>query len=253
MGRLLKNLIGVAVGLAVIALVVLIVIASRLDRIIKHAVETYGPEATGTAVTLDGADVSIWSGEGSLKGLVIGNPDGFESDYAVSLNRIDIAIDIESLTGDVIVINEIVVAGAGLIIEQHGVTDNNLQTILGNVQKYSGPDQEADESESSDYRYIVKSFRFTNGKLGMVSEELGLDEEVTIPDVVVTGIGEKSSGATIAEVSQQLVTPVIRKALVAVQDLALEEVEEKIKQQLEEELEEEIQDKLKGILGGKDD
>ncbi len=249
MGRLLKNLIGVAVGLAVIALVVLIVIASRLDRIIKHAVETYGPEATGTSVTLDGADVSIWSGEGSLKGLVIGNPDGFESDYAFSLNRIDVAIDIESLTGDVIVIKEIIVDGASLIIEQRGVTDNNLQTILGNVQRYSGPDQEKGESESSDYRYIVKTFRFTNGKLGAVSKAVGVDEKVTIPDVVVTGIGEKSSGATIAEVSQQLITPVIRKALVAVQDLAIEEVEERIKQELEEEL----QDKLKGILGGKDD
>ena len=252
MGKMLKNLIGVAVGLAVIALVVMIVVASRLDRIIKHAVETYGPEATGTSVTLEVADVSIWSGEGSLKGLVIGNPEGFESDYALSLHRIDVAIDIESLTGDVIVINEIVVDGAGLIIEQRGLTDNNLQTILANVQQYSGPDQETDESESSDRRYIVKTFRFTNGKLGAISKEAGLDAAVTIPDVVVTGVGEKSNGATIVEVSQQLITPVINKALVAVQGLAIEEVEEKIKQELEKELEEELQDKLKGILGGKD-
>ena len=66
------------------------------------------------------------------------------------------------------------------------------------------------------------------------------------------GIGEKSNGATIVEVSQQLITPVVNKALVAVQGLAIEEVEEKIKQELEKELEEELQDKLKGILGGKD-
>lgn len=253
MGKLLKSLIGVVVGLAAIALLVLIVVASRLDRIIERAVETYGPEATGTSVTLDGVDVSIWSGEGSLKGLVIDNPDGYESDYAISLNRIDIAIDIESLTGDVIVIKEIVVDGASLIIEQRGITDNNLQTILGNVQRYSGPDQETEESESSDYRYVVKTFRFTNGKLGALSKAAGLDEQVAIPDVVVTGVGEKSGGATIAEVSKQLITPVIRKALAAVQNLAIEEVEERIKQELEEELEEELQNKLKGILGGKDD
>ena len=58
MGKLLKSLIGVVVGLAVIALLVLIVVASRLDRIIKRAAETYGPEATGTSVTLDGAETA---------------------------------------------------------------------------------------------------------------------------------------------------------------------------------------------------
>ncbi len=253
MVKLAKKLIGIVLGLLVVALVVLIVVITEIDRIVKHAVETLGPDVTGTTVTLGSADISVWSGEGSLTGLKISNPDGFDSAYAFRLGRIDVDIDIESLTSDVIIIDEITVDGASLIVEQKGLDKNNLQAILGNINSYSRPDAAAGSSEPSERRFIVREFTFSNGILSVVSDAVAINEEVEIPNVVVTGVGEKTSGATIAEVSQQLFQPVIDRAMAAAQQRLVDEATDRIKEELEEELQEELEDKLKGLLGGKDD
>src|SRR5438874_2182334 len=68
---------------AVILLVciVLLVAASIyfLGSIIKKGFETVGPQITKTEMKMDGATLSLLSGSGKLKGLFVGNPEGFRA------------------------------------------------------------------------------------------------------------------------------------------------------------------------------
>jgi len=77
------------IGLAVLVLGLAVAgyLYTRLDALIKGAVETYGPRITQTTVKLRAVHVSPFSGEGSLKGLVIGSPAGFSEPEVLSLGR----------------------------------------------------------------------------------------------------------------------------------------------------------------------
>ena len=47
--------------------------------------ETFGPQAAGVPVTLDSVSLSLFSGSAALKGLVVGNPEGYKTTNAMSL------------------------------------------------------------------------------------------------------------------------------------------------------------------------
>jgi hypothetical protein len=75
------------VVLAFIVAIAVFVVLGRLGRLIESGVETHGPGLTGTDVALGGASVSIFSGEGELTNLRIGNPEGFSNDRAFDLGQ----------------------------------------------------------------------------------------------------------------------------------------------------------------------
>ena len=77
----------ILVILVIVALIAIAagIVASQSGTIIRHAVEEFGPEITGTKVVLSDVNVSILSGSASIKNLVIGNPQGFKSDSAVKV------------------------------------------------------------------------------------------------------------------------------------------------------------------------
>ena len=75
-------------GLGVLLLAVAYFTFSTLiNKGVKSAVETFGPDITQTEVRLEGANISPLNGTGVLKGLFIGNPKGFKSEKAFSANR----------------------------------------------------------------------------------------------------------------------------------------------------------------------
>ncbi len=67
----------------VLIILVLLVFLGSLNRIVKAGVETVGPKVTGTTVTLRQVKISPFSAQGTLGGLLVGNPAGFKTDSAV--------------------------------------------------------------------------------------------------------------------------------------------------------------------------
>src|SRR5262245_59747782 len=99
MGRKIAIAAGVLVAVIAVAAVVVL---GRLGRIIGDGVETEGPKITGTDVSLGGAQVSIFDGEGALKRLRIANPEGFSKADAFDLGKIAIKVDVKSVTSGVV-------------------------------------------------------------------------------------------------------------------------------------------------------
>ncbi len=258
MGKVLKYVLGSAAVLVLVAGIIVYVVLTKLDGIIKEQVETIGPQATGTPVTLGGVHVSVFSGEGSMRRLRIGNPEGFQSDYAFELDSIDLAVDLTSLMSDVIVVESIAIDGARLSAEQKG-NRINLNDILNNVERYSGPSEEGSDGdgEADDTRIIVRQFRFSNGEVSVRSDLFEGEKSVAIPEVVLKGIGEKTAGVTIAEATQQMVRPIVNGAVQAAKQEFVTAGKEELKKRAEEEigkaLEKEAGAKLKDLLRPRDD
>jgi len=119
------------IGIAVILVIVIGVVfygASQSGTIIREAVLEYAPPATGADVSLDKVNVALLGGSAGLSSLTVGNPTGFKSDYAFKVANMDVKIDLDSLLGDVIHIEEVRIDGADLIYEI-GTRGNNISKI----------------------------------------------------------------------------------------------------------------------------
>ncbi len=235
--------IAIALGLAVA------VVIGNLGRLIKQGVEYYGSQATGTAVTIGAVEVSIFSGKGGLRDLAIANPEGFDSGAAFRIAAGDIAIDMATLTGDIVVVESLTVNAAHLTVEFQTPTRSNLGVIMDNLQRYAAAQPATEETA---IKLIVKRFAFRNCELQVLYRDLGVEETIPIPDVVLSGIGRKSAGVTAAEASLQLLQPVIDQALAAARDEIVRRGRRKLGEKIKRAAEK-IGNKIGRLFGGGDD
>jgi hypothetical protein len=208
--------IGIAAAILVVVIgIALAVVLGQLGRLIKSGVETYGPEITGTPVSLSSARVSIFSGQGELSRLAIDSPKGFTAGPAFELGRIAIAIDPKSVTGDVIHIRSLVVDGASLIAEFSAEGRNNLNDILQHAEGLAGhtaPAPPGKQGSGVQKRMIIDEFRFTNAEVRVVAAAFKLDRKLKIGDIDRRGLGGKQ-GATASDIAVQVLRPVVENAV----------------------------------------
>ena len=83
---------------------------SRLDSLVASAIETHGTEIVGAPVRVGSVNIDLTGGRGTIRGLRIGNPDGFSRGDALRLGEIRLDLDAGSVTETPIVINELRIA-----------------------------------------------------------------------------------------------------------------------------------------------
>src|SRR5271154_396372 len=127
-----KNFWGIGVGLLVLVVAAAIVAGFFLNPIMKKSVETVGPEITKTAITLDAVDLSLLTGSAKVKGLVVGNPEGYKTPQAISVGTISVSVNPFSVLSGKIVVRSVIVESPEITFEG-GLSGNNLSKILDNV------------------------------------------------------------------------------------------------------------------------
>ncbi|TPD61818.1 hypothetical protein [Emcibacter nanhaiensis] len=194
----------VVIGLIVILLVILggvFYIGSQAGSIIQKGVVKYGPEVTQTPIALEGVDVSFLAGTAGLSGLVVGNPPGFKSDHAFKVGSVNVAMDVMSVTSDIIHIKEVRIDGADLIYEL-GSKGNNISKLQKNVQDYMAKFGSSDESAKS---FVIDDIYITGTKVQLATDLLGgKGTGLTLPDIHLEDIGKEGDGASGAEVMNKV-------------------------------------------------
>src|SRR5207253_2422966 len=112
-----------------------------LGSVVKAGVEKVGPMVTKVPVKLDGAAVSLFSGKGTLKGLEVGNPEGFKTPNAIKVGSVGIEVVPKSVFGDKIIVHSVNVQGPEITYETD-LKGNNLSKILENVQSVAGKSEQ---------------------------------------------------------------------------------------------------------------
>lgn len=208
-------------GAAVVIIVVVAagVVLSQLGRLIEQGVEDQGPGLTGTDVSLGSAHVSIFSGEGQLSDLHVGNPKGYSDDRAFDLGRIRIALDPASVASDVIHIRSLVVDAPRLLAEFDVGGRNNLKAILDHVKAAAGGGASGSSgrapSGGTGKRFIIDEFRFENAEARALAPALNLDKTLKLPPVVLKNLGAKQGGLAAADIAGQVLRPIVDAAVQA--------------------------------------
>lgn len=224
-------------GGGAIVVVVIAVVAGTVffaGDIIKTTVEKLGPELTKAEVKLDKVDLSLTSGEATLSGLMIGNPEGFKTPHTFKLGKVAVKIDTGTITSDTIVIKEVIIDSPDVIAEfqkfsfnplkasasiQESLQTSNFISIQNNVDAYikanvgSSGSTPAAKSESAGEgpKLIIEKFRMTNVKVRAVSQS-GLSLDTSIPpfSISLDNIGKKEGGLPPAEIAAVLI-PAVQK------------------------------------------
>jgi hypothetical protein len=225
----------VAIGLAaliVILVVGVLVLHSSLGAIITKAVNTTGPEIIQAEVNLDETVIDATSGKGSMHGLFIGNPEGFETESAFKMDKIEITLDTTSITSDTVVINKISIQAPEVTYELGG-GGSNIDAIQRNVdafvKKYAGASESNEEGDAKEggTKMVIDHVYVKGGKVNISATFLGgKSMTVPLPDIHLKDIGKEEKGATPGEVIQSIISALNKAILKAVAPLNLDKVGE---------------------------
>jgi uncharacterized protein involved in outer membrane biogenesis len=197
-----KILIRSVIVLVVLVIAALVALSIFLDDAIKKGIETVGPQLTRVSIKLDSVSLSVLSGSGEIKGLEVGNPEGYKSTNAMTLGHASVSVVPRSLLADKIVIRHIRVEAPEITIEG-SPKNNNLTKIMENVQAASGssgtePATPA-EAGGSTKKLQVDEFLLKDAKVTYIVA--GQTFKLTVPEVKLTGLGQGPDGITSAELT----------------------------------------------------
>lgn len=217
------NLVKILVALAVIAAVALVALFLSLNSIVKNGVTAFGPEVIKAPIQLDGVSLSAFSGSGELRGLVIGNPEGFKTPHAVKLGTAILQVKPASLLGDKIVVQSIKADGAEITFEG-SLGSSNLGKIQENVDAYVaallGPADKSGKTEKQSApgkKLQVDELIISNAKINLSMTLLGgKSATIPLPEIKLTGLGQGTDGITPAEVIKVVMREVMSKTTTAV-------------------------------------
>jgi uncharacterized protein involved in outer membrane biogenesis len=211
---MVKKLLKIFVVLALLGIIALVVIGFFLGPIVTKAVNTVGPKITGTKVELDGASIFPLTGSGTLKGLFVGNPEGWESDKAFYLGEVRGSVQPFSILGDHIVINEVFIDGPELVYEKKIFGGSNIDALLkqveanisggGKTEPAATEPAKTEAKPAKPVKFAIKSLRIQNVKVSM-----GLGKamvSVPMPPITITDLGVAEGGIT----PDQIVAAVLR-------------------------------------------
>ena len=191
---------------------------SERDTLIADAIRTYGPQILGVPVKLGSVKTDVASQSAELRGLVIGNPAGFDTPQALSLGAVGLKLDVTSLTGDVILIKEISVVKPDITYEYKS-GGSNLDVIQRHAEKFvadkaaafgGGKDEKKETAAKGPGKKLIIENFYLRDATANVSAELLKGKVLSVPvaDLHLTDIGKKSNGATAGEAIRQIFTAV---------------------------------------------
>jgi len=249
------------IGGAVVALVVVValVILLNLGSVIKTIVEKVGSDATQAKVTLDDADVSLTSGQGALRGLVVGNPQGFKTAQAIRLGEVSVSLDVSTVNSNPIIIKEIVVSAPHVTYE-FGPRGSNLDVLKKNVEAYGGGAGGAGGGgapkggeTAGGRRLVIENLYIRDGQIEVAAEFLRGEKVATeLPTIHLKDIGKQrgsAPGASASEVATQVIAAISKEATGAVGRLKVEGIQNALKERLGTVAPEGAGEKVKKLFG----
>lgn len=197
--------------------------SSVLNKGIKTGVEKYAPEVTQTPVLLDGVNLSILSGNGTLTGLYVRNPDGYKSENIFALGQIQVDVDTGSVFSDKIIINKIIIQKPEISYEKT-LMSSNIETLIENIHAFTGS---ADKNAStaaeaapaegkSSKQVIIKQLVIEDGTIFV--DLMGARATVPLPRIEIANIGENGDTKSMAEIVDLILTQVLRSIGPAIAD-----------------------------------
>ncbi len=210
--------------LGAVVVVTIIVIGVFLDSIVKSALENYGPRMTQTSVVVDAVHLSLLTGSAKVRGLVVGNPNGYKTSQAISVGVIAVGVNPLSVFSHKVVLRSIRVESPQITFEG-GLSGNNLGQISDNLNsgnaKKSAPattspaNTNAPVAPKSEEKFELDDLLITGAKV-QVAFTGTQQQEIQLPDIHLTNLGTGPDGITAEDLARQVLNALSSATMEAV-------------------------------------
>lgn len=234
--------------------------SDKLNALIAEQIEVQGKKFTEQVVTVEKVDMQLFSGAGTINGLILNNPNGYTTTPLFALNEITLDINIESLAGvrdgKPILIDAIIINKPEALVEFNETGGSNIQVILDainkNIPQSSASNETSTSSQADTPKIRVKEFVLAGVALRVDLTKLGnTTHKKTLPDINLANIGGEEGLP-----ANELGAAMLKKALSAIwkeaknsqKDIIKDKVKEKAKERLKEKLGDKLKDKAPKAL-----
>lgn len=209
----MKRWIKVLGVLLAVLVIVIVAVLMSFGRIVKTGIQTVGPAVAGVVVNVREADVSVLSGSGSLRGLVVGNPEGYTSPSAMTAGEIRLELDPKTFLSDKLHVRLIRLQAPEITFE--GVpSENNLIRILASVRDFTHRTKDAPvagaEPPPRGRKMQVDEFLIADAMLHVQTSFTGPKPvSLHVEDLRLIGLGQGPDGITGPELAQRVLTELL--------------------------------------------
>lgn len=207
-----KWILRIVLASAVVAAIAVFAVFYFLNDLVKGGVEKVGPQLTKGEMRLAKANISPFSGKAQLTGLFVGNPQGWKTESAIKVGDVKVALDVRSALSDVVTVESILIEGPEITYEG-GLGGSNIGKILENIEAFAGGGGEkpaAESSSASSKKFKVKDIQIRGAKVHLSTAGFG-GKAMTVPlaDMRLQNIGTDGSGVTAAQLSRDILKPLL--------------------------------------------
>lgn len=211
MAAMKKILVVLVVTLVVIGAVAWFYGSVIIGGAVQKAVEAFGPKVVQVDVRVHGVGLSLFTGDGALKGIVVGNPQGYKSPSAIKVEMIRVSIAPASLFSKKIRVRTLVIENPEITFEG-ALEGNNLMTIQENIRKFSGASTSKSETHLQVDELVIRGGRVNISAIPLAGKAASLP----ISEVRIEKIGAEGDGVTVSELSKKVVGEIAKGSLLAV-------------------------------------
>jgi len=234
---ILKAILIFVIVVIVIGAIGVGVLIKNKDAIIKKAVVKVLSYVLQVEVKLDSLKLSVMEGKCTLEGLVIGNPEGFKTSHAFSMDKIEVDLEVKSFTTDEPVIHLVSVTNPQIILEQ-GFRKSNLSQLIKNASRFEGKKktgaEEKPEAEEAQKKIRIDKVIVEGAKVSVSAPVLqGEKLSVPLPRVEINDIGKRKP-VTIAEAIKIFVSAVLKEALKSGKGIIPSELDDQLKKSFDD-------------------
>lgn len=196
----MKKFVAIPVVAAAIIGTGLFWLSGNIDGSIKDTIADYGSAMTKASVSIGAVKVTPANGKVTIGDLQIGNPQGFKTAYALKASRIDVDIDIASVTSDVIHVHRVAIVAPDVIYEK-GEAMTNFDAIQKNIANYLG----STENNNQGKKLLVDELTIRDARDQASAAFMnGKTVNVSLPDITLKNLGKAKKGITPSELGQEV-------------------------------------------------
>lgn len=172
---------------------------SNAGHLVKTGIEIYGSKMTQAQVSVGAVELKAADGKGTIRNLVIGNPQGFRTPHAFKAAEILIEVDLSTLAKDVVLVKRILILTPDVIYER-GDAMTNFDAIQKNIAAYLGPQKrEVSPGRKLIVEHLVIEHTQAHASVPFLA---GRTVSMTLPGITLLDIGKAKGGVTPGELGQ---------------------------------------------------
>jgi hypothetical protein len=167
---------------------------------IKKAIETGGTQAAQVEVRVQHVSVSMFSGKGEIHGLMVANPSGYQSPWAVQARKTSVSAKMGSLFTRRIQVESVLMEECDIYWEE-GPGQSNLDKIASNLEAFGHsesksmtPPGAADHPQQTQKTIQVDELTLSRARVHCALAPG--KSPIEMPDLVLRDLGKDLNGLT---------------------------------------------------------